>query len=192
MLGVYPSANGSYYEITDLQLEFGSTASDYTPYVAPSTASVTFPHTVYGGTADVVLGSGSGAYAEVKFGTLTFEKGTASGYTIFTAKVAGKATEEPLNHDFILSCYKSTIKIRTTLLDGEAGLFNANNYADYITIRDDSRSELTGEQFKTELANEQIVYRLATPTPYTFPPASEQLTLAKGTNNAWAEMTTGD
>ena len=40
------------------QIEVGSTASDYTPYVAPTVSTVNLGRTIYGGSVDVVTGEG--------------------------------------------------------------------------------------------------------------------------------------
>ena len=44
---------------TDIQLEFGSTPTPYEPYQPGTTATLTFPETIYGGTVDAVTGEGS-------------------------------------------------------------------------------------------------------------------------------------
>ena len=50
---------GTSIPYTDLMLEVGSTASDYTPYTAPTTHTVNLGRTIYGGTVDVVKGTGT-------------------------------------------------------------------------------------------------------------------------------------
>ena len=46
-------------EITEIQLELGSTPTPYEPYQPGTTATITLPETIYGGTVDVVTGEGS-------------------------------------------------------------------------------------------------------------------------------------
>lgn len=46
-------------EITEIQLELGSTPTPYEPYQPGTTATLTLPETIYGGTADAVTGEGS-------------------------------------------------------------------------------------------------------------------------------------
>lgn len=45
--------------LSNIQIEVGSTATEYEPYTAPTTATVSLGRTVYGGTADVVNGTGT-------------------------------------------------------------------------------------------------------------------------------------
>ena len=183
----------SIQDIGTVQLEPGSSASTYTTYRAPSTSSVTFPSTQYGGTADVVLGSGSGAYAEVDLGTLTWTSVTADGRfnsTNFTsgAKIPQNATTAPNNN-----CYSyQQITQQSWYNTNQIGItICGNGYggAGAIGVSDPAMVGKTNDEIKTALSGVKLVYELATPTPYTFTPASEQLTLAKGDNYAWAEMT---
>ena len=44
---------------TNIQLEFGSTPTPYEPYQPGTTATLTLPETIYGGTVDAVTGAGS-------------------------------------------------------------------------------------------------------------------------------------
>nr|UWI36973.1 MAG: hypothetical protein [Bacteriophage sp.] len=46
-------------EITEIQLELGSTPTTYEPYQPGTTATLTLPETIYGGTVDCVTGAGS-------------------------------------------------------------------------------------------------------------------------------------
>lgn len=52
-------SDGKTATFSDIQLELGSTPTDYEPYQPGTTATLTLPETIYGGTVDAVTGVGS-------------------------------------------------------------------------------------------------------------------------------------
>ena len=57
--GSYADSGNFTVTVDDFQLEVGSTASDYTPYTAPTVSTVNLGRTIYGGEVDVVNGTGT-------------------------------------------------------------------------------------------------------------------------------------
>lgn len=53
------ACNVPYYQDNEVQLELGSTPTPYEPYQPGTTATLTLPETIYGGTVDVATGVGS-------------------------------------------------------------------------------------------------------------------------------------
>ena len=177
-----PPANAAY-----MLFRFGVSSMDFT---YQNNIAINFPYTVttynpyrnyiLGGTADVVQGSGSGAYAEVDMSQLSWRYNTdAWTNPIFYAQL----TDNVVQGNMLCSMYP-VIKTGGVNSVPDKTIYTSTTY---IYLRDDSYTSV--QDLTTELSGQQFVYELATPTDFTFPPASEQLTLAKGTNNAWAEMT---
>ena len=55
----YQAQNTFDYSISNAQLEYGSTAHAYEPYQTPTTYTASLGRTIYGGTADIVNGTGT-------------------------------------------------------------------------------------------------------------------------------------
>ena len=55
----YASGTETQADISEIQLELGSTPTPYEPYQPGTTATLTLPETIYGGTVDAVTGVGS-------------------------------------------------------------------------------------------------------------------------------------
>lgn len=67
-----------------IQLEVGSTASNYEPFVAPTTHTVNLGRTIYGGSVDVVNGEGTDGYAKDSM-TSAYLSGLPSSYIAYEA-----------------------------------------------------------------------------------------------------------
>ena len=165
-IGIYAYKSGS-LDMDDFeqwQLEIGSTASDYVPYRAPSTSSVVFGQTVYGGTAEIVAGTGSEEWVCVNAKDVSWSNTGDEGiYTTFSDKKMSTQT-----------AISDTFNARTYTTSNRVG------WTDSTPTRAEKLAIIAN-------GNVHIAYILATPTPYTFPPASNQLLLSKGKYNAWAE-----
>lgn len=62
----YPGSQGKTATFSDIQLELGSTPTAYEPYQPGTTATLTFPETIYGGTVDAVTGEGNSTWTLVE------------------------------------------------------------------------------------------------------------------------------
>lgn len=157
------SAWNARQEVFDsIQIEEGSTATTYEPYNGV-TATIALGQTVYGGEVDVVNGTSGNkiTYGFVDLGDLNYTRTTdVEEYVSFRATVSDKAQ----NYNYICSQYKTVEKSRAELENGDIGTYNTSNARNVICIRDDSKSSMTAEEFKSAMSGVQLVYELARPT----------------------------
>ena len=176
-----------------LQMEIGSTASDYEPY-SGTTVSISFGQTVYGGKLTVFEdGSGQAVanMAAVDMGDLTWKK-SSSGVDRFYA--ASNASELPYKFSYntimLCSCYD---------FDGEGdagarGYYGANGTIRYyyalnqtntreLYVVDEAKSSMTAADFKTAVTGQTVCYELA--TPITIPLTPGQINTLVGENVVW-------
>lgn len=169
-------ASGSPLALTsgNIQLEVGSSATDYEPY-SGTTLSVTFPDTVYGGSHEFVSGGLKSKMASVDMGTLTW----LFAAPIFYALVSGSnpPTQGTQPGNIISSQYKVVSRSAMTN-DGEISL-STNKYVNVIDSRYSSAAE-----FKTAMSGVQLVYELATPIEIQLTP--QEISTLKGVNNVWS------
>ena len=177
---------------SDFMVEVGSSASAYEPYKAPTTYTADLGRTVYGGTADIVNGTGSGTYTKVKLSDLTWTQGTAGGREYYNAVIA---TAETTNtHDIVtdmtysgmvtvanmtdksiakwqqsVRIYDTDISSVTQLLEvyGDEYIVYPNRYTEDFTF-DGQEINTSGdvENYYTSAGDTSIEY-YAVPTPYT-------------------------
>lgn len=168
-----------------IQLECGSTATDYEPYTAqPLTADL--PETVYGGTLDW----GTGVL------TVTHKQSIITGvYELYTSVsegyIGGRSTYSSMainsrNNGY---CDKLLPVMSPTNAAFACITFGANNNSIYIVLP----TEVAGTTLETlnaYLAENPltVVYPLA--EPYTIQLTPQQLSVLRGTNNLWSD--TGD
>lgn len=164
----------------DFQLELGSSATAYEPYITPSTVSLSWQTeagTVYGGTIDVATG-----VLTVTMKALENPESLGwawqSAYNVFNYRpIADNA-------------FKDTGKVVSSAYAYGGAYSNLSNfecgyiYTNHIAIRDDSFSGNV-DAFKASLSSIQIFYELATPQTYQLTPQEVKTLL--GTNNVWAD-----
>lgn len=148
------------------QIEKGTTATTYAPYTG-QTATLTLPHTIYGGTVDAVTGAGQETWKLLTLdGTERWIMGNAVEgnhsfyvpYAVTDTPIATVSTEV-CTHYKILNYNDGT----------ESAFLSYEPYA-YIN----TKSFNSVEELKSYLAAQyaagtpvQIAYKLATPTPFT-------------------------
>lgn len=138
--------------------------------------TVSLGRTVYGGTLDVTTGELIVTHGIVDLGTLTWIKQTdTSNYVVFTQ--ASPVLSRAYNYNFICTQYATAQKTRQELLNGEIGTSNAA--LSNICIRDDSKEDMTAEQFKTAMDGVMLVYELATPQTYNLTPTQVETLLGQ-------------
>lgn len=170
--------------VSDIQVELGSTATNYTPYVAPNTATISFGSagTVYGGYVDLISGKLVVNYAEVDLGSLTWTIITpASGVYLFVAPISDMKvdTSQSGRLNVLCSHFKTPSSIPPTWGDIE-NYSCLKYYGDNrIIVKDTDYTDATA--FKTAMNGVQLVYDLETPQEYQLTPA--QLRSLVGTNN---------
>lgn len=167
------------YGIADnIQLEAGSTATDYEPYQG-DTYTTALGRTVYGGTPDVVSGELVVDRAIVDLGTLTWYRydPNVTNIPVFYASIPNaKIATIP-----ICSAYKceswSSLSSRT---NGTLQMHPSLAFA-YVA---DSRFE-DASAFTSAVSGQTLCYELATPQTYQLDP--QQVMLLHGTNNVWSD-----
>jgi len=161
-------ANGASVEYSNLQLEFGSTATDYTPYLAPSQTVITLPQTVYTGT----IGSegGESRWGEVDLGTLNWF--TASPYRAASLPLAKKPQTNSDVANMLAEKYHVVARNST----------NTTN---------DTAIDTTGTLFvrTSETPSGMLVYELTDPVQFAVP--SVTIPTPSGTATTWATAEDG-
>lgn len=169
----------------DIQLEFGSTASDFAPYVAPSQTVLTLPQTVYTGT----IGSegGESRWGEVDLGTLTwyYAESWGSSPSNFYAIVEGiKKIDATATPNMLVSIYKS-VKATDMYLSSYTNFIAQNG--DGVRISDARFTDK--DTFKAAMQGIKLYYELATPTTFAVP--SPTIPTPTGTATTWATAEDG-
>ena len=170
------------FEISNFQIEYGTTSTDYEPYTAPTQYTASLGRTVYGGTADIVNGEGTEQYARVDLGSLTWTKVTSGQAPYFASSALNPAYKYVNNNpNAICSDY-------TQASIGGSGTANGFFITDgsSVRIRDDNHASETGTEFKASMSGKYLTYELATPTDFTF----TQITPTPETENVcnfWAD-----
>lgn len=158
--------NGS---ISDIQLEIGSTPTPYEPYQPGTTAQLSLPKTIYGGTVDAVTGVGSKEYLLLE---LT-GKETWIDYN-YASKPSFYA-EDMLNTNYARAdgiCDRGIITNRADL-DGAYIWLGVNNTNIYFIDAKREFNVSSIAEWKSYLATQYeaktpvtICYKLATPEPF--------------------------
>lgn len=182
-LECYVGSSGRILTIEDIQLELGSTATDYEPYTA-NTYSITFPTeagTVYGGTLDVVKGTLTVDRAMVDLGTLDWRWDSTYEFwrTDQLNSIIKKSSGSSVVTGSICEEYKAfgynELQVDKTII----------GFAVATTGRVAVRNGST-----TNMPTNDMCYELATPTTYTLTPTEIKTLL--GVNNVWADAGTVD
>ena len=170
--------------LDSIQLELGSTATDYEPYTG-NQISVDWEDeagTVYGGQCDVTNGVLTVDRAMVDLGTMSWIDDLTNGRA-YTGNLASTIKLLAGNLNLISSAlypvatYELVAANVGTMWESGNGNISINT-RNYSTIA----------EFKTAMQGVQLVYELATPQTYHLTP--QQMTTLLGTNNIWAD--TGD
>ena len=163
------------------QIEEGSTATTFEPY-SGTTYTATLGRTIYGGTADVVKGTGT-RYAYKEFdGTETFYLADATGTSRrFTTPIE-------LNTGTGLVSFGELVNTS----EGHWGQFRLYS-AGYFGVLDNTSNFANASALKSYLAEQKalgnplrICFELATPETFTFDPVPIDSKL--GNNTLWAEQ----
>ena len=161
-----------------LQLEFGSTASAYSPYTA-ETHTHQYSETIYGGVDDFVNGGLTNEYGFVDLGTLTYTY-VSNLQAFYTDGVASTIKRTANDAEIPTWLYSSAYKqsaVNDTILGRNNGRISvASNGRVWISNFD--YTDATA--FKSALDGITLCYGLATPT--TISTSAEEITLLKGTN----------
>lgn len=166
----------------DCQLEFGSTASNYTPFQGSSTypvSWVTTSGTVYGGRVNVTTGELVVTHGIVDLGTLNWTYVPA--YMRFTAPglrlYAKEKTVDGVCDLYTLSTLAYVDNNR------ENNQISVSSNGGGLLIRDFRYTDSV--ELKTAISGHYLVYKLATPLIYQLTPVQVRTLL--GVNNVWAD-----
>lgn len=194
-VSLYASHTNSTATISDLSLTYGSTATAYEAYEAPTQYTASLGRTIYGGTADVVKGTGTENYAKI-----VFDADNKSGWQL---------SNGIFYYDVTANSYTKNIDATNYLCDTLTSVKQASNISDMNTRADNSialygntpnywrvfikKTDLTTlEAFQTWISSNPVtfVYQVGTPSTFTFDAITPTPETALGTNNFWAD--TGD
>lgn len=176
------------YTDTDVQLEYGSTATAYTPY-SGSTVSVIFPAdagTVYGGTLDTETGVLTVTHGIIDLGTLDWSlRNNTSSRQAWQATTVIPISPTTGKIKAISSQFepKALGDSWTPYIVSYAGPTGAETQTPVVTFASSAYS--TNDQVKAALAGIPLVYELETPVTYQLPPTA--LRTLRGVNNIFAD-----
>lgn len=178
---------GYNFDISQIQCEYGSEATDYEPYNS-QTVEVSFPSeagTVYGGTLDVTTGELTVDKAAVDMGTIDWMKGNRNnddtGYIFrsnrqLPVKVSSVAVSSEFAFEYNVTSWE-TLGVNEMTVSNNAA-YGVIICANYSTLAD----------LKAAISGVTLVYELAAPLVYHLTP--REVTTLLGNNNIFAD--TGD
>ena len=171
-------------------VQFGSTASAYEPYIAPTTYTTTLGQTVYGGTLEQVGGTLDDSYGYADLGDWNWgynaSGSTVSPYFYANVRSLGLKRLGPFGttvHHIVCSNYATVARNTTAFVNGTICADGDANEVQQIQIKDDRFTDATS--FKQAMSGVQLCYELATPQTYQLDP--QTISLLHGNNNVWSD-----
>lgn len=163
----------------DISINYPSTDHDYHAYTG-STYETDLEQTVYGGTADVVNGSGTSTMGYVDLGTLNYIYNATS--QMFLATIGDMAQRS--NKAGLCSAYRvGNMWVTDEEWTTATALITLGGNDNYLRIKNTAYTDPA--EFKAAMSGVQLVYELATPTDLSFTP--QTVSLNSGTNNVWSD-----
>ena len=160
------------------------TDSTYEPF-NENLSTTSLGTTVYGGSVDVVAGSGQSTYGNVDLGTLSYSKESDGVfYSDITSLLPKSQPDTSVTvSNIISSAYeaKSINAVQTSKVGIGYYTYTVNNHS-YLYIGDVHYS--TGAELKAALSGQTAVYELATPTTLTLTPTT--IDTIQGVNYVWS------
>lgn len=151
--------------------------ADFEPYTAPTTHTATLGRTIYGGTADVVAGSGESKNGLVTdFSTLRANGTSTSGAYRYIMDVSGMGDYN------VGACISNLLNYRVSWNADVGEFYNTANVLVIFLSQDnetDAINYLSSNSCK-------VAYPLATPETFTFDPVPIDSKL--GNNTIWSEQ----
>ena len=167
-VSLYASGTSSTATISDIQLEVGSTATTYAPYVEPTTHTVALGRTIYGGSVDVVNGTGTETYGLQTFdGTETWTLYETSFWYTSKPQTNVKSVHPCVTSNGVKITYTTTGQIRCYISENAGVVDTSTNMNTLLS---------NGVSFNYQL-NENV--------DFTFTPINAETAL--GVNNFWAD-----
>lgn len=155
------------------------TTSDFEPYKSSTDLTIQLGQTVYGGTLDLKNGVLMVDRAGVDLGNLNYTYNSDSAYFLSTNLTDIAPASISWRHNNITcSCYKQASDWSD--LSGNTGINNIIDADDMqVILRDTRYTDVTS--FKTAIAGQTLVYKLA--TPFTIQLTPHGISLLQGINN---------
>lgn len=177
--------SGNNITISKMQVEFGSTATEYEPYSGTSIpiSWQTEAGTVYGGTLDAMTGVLTVTHKRVKVSDFTWTYNTNG-----VMRMASNTPSDMLRDGLVISDnYKTVPKVGNWSSFQTVDDYSIAQYApsdNLCIVIKDSRYTVPAT-FVSEQGNVEIVYELA--EPYVVQLNSVQIVLLAGTNTIWTD-----
>ena len=146
------------FSASNIQLEVGSTATAYEPYVTPTIYTKALGETVYGGSYNSVSGIKSKTQVTVDLGSLNWVSSEGFHYAIINNGIYGtnlKAANAICDH------YK-IVRGQDFASTNNAFCYGLNNRPQ-LWVNDSNLNSLSESDFKTAMSNIYVRYELATP-----------------------------
>lgn len=211
----YSDQSSFTWSVSNIQLELGSTATEFAPYSNicpitgrdavtvyrsgadmsnPQSVTVQLGQTVYGGTLDVTTGTMTVTHAIVDLGDTNWVVSAVNPTTPFRTQAVsslpmfdGKIPK--YNENFICTMYPSSgIKTFDTVPVGTIAFTNGQVDKpgnNMIRIVDPDCFGMTAAEFKAHISGVMLCYELE--EPFTMQVAPAQLSTLAGENNVWSD-----
>ena len=187
---LYRSGSSTTWEdapITNVQLEVGSTATTYEPYTAPTTATASLGRTIYGGTADIVNGTGTDD-------TIHYELGKNDSWSAYSGANhsfwhnVGTGEDRPIDQTKLSECICNHLTYSTASPSSAPDFTFLVQGGQRIVVTADSTID-TVDKFKTWLETNPLVFTCpaSSSTDFTFTPLSPTPETPLGVSNWWAD-----
>lgn len=171
-----------------IQVELNSSATAYEAFTSQS-YTTTLPSTVYGGSDELVSGVGSDEFERINMGSLSWSYSGTPRYWYAVVNGIDTNVNSGQANTIMCECYDVTDTIigPNSLTDGQiTQAYGA--YSHLVEFRDSRFESSTSAQVQSALDGLYLLYKKATPTPFTTTPTQVQTLL--GTNNIFS--TSGD
>lgn len=171
-------ANGSTFDNLVLypMLEVGSTATTYEQYQTPTQYSASLGRTIYGGTADIVNGTGQNTHGKITdFSTLRANGTSSTGAYRYIIDVSGMGDYN------VGACVSNLLTYRVSYNANVGEFYNTTNVLIIFLAQDNAQDAITYLQSNSC----EIAYPLATPTDFTFD--GQEIPTRLGYNAFWAD-----
>ncbi|MBQ1296571.1 MAG: hypothetical protein IIY21_21175 [Clostridiales bacterium] len=177
-------------ELTNIQIEKGSTATPYEPYTS-TTHTTTYPSAIYRGSEDCVNGEVTSDMPTLDLGSLTWTLISPSGANVgrfqSTNPISGAkvpSTDQQIAN-MICDCFEVSNTAHVYITPHEIGLHTDGRL--WVSATDLYSDVAT---FTTAMSGRMIAYELATPTTSNVTPTNLPIKSLSGYNHI--ESTTGE
>lgn len=169
------------------QIEIGTDDTEYEPYSEEySLEFLSEAGIVYGGTLDVKTGELTVDRAIIDGGSVDWKKLDTYAYGKFYANLPWKVFNYSSKSGILSSIYESVSGADATSdEDNYVWLRSTGTTTNQLRVKDDSKDNMTVEEFKAAMQGVQFSGILLTPITYTLTPI--EITALLGQNNIWAD-----